>query len=213
MTTFVSLLLVLHIGAGFIALGAGLVAAGNKIFNRAHRWHVRSGRVFFVAMCMVFITALPLSILRNNVFLLLIAIFSFYLALSGWCHARNREGTPQRIDWIRAIAMLLCSALMASYGMLLLSAGNNGGTIMLAFGIIGALLGFGDVRIIRAGGLRGPERIARHLTMMLAATIATITAFLVVNFVFNPALVLWLAPTVVIVPLIVVMSRRVRHPA
>jgi hypothetical protein len=31
--------------------------------------------------------------------------------------------------------------------------------------------------------------------MMLAASIATITAFIVVNFNFKPAIVLWLAPT------------------
>lgn len=213
MTTLVSVLLALHIGSGFAALGAGLLAAGNKIFNRAHRWHVFTGRMFFVAMCMIFITAIPLSILRGNAFLMLIAIFSFYLALSGWCYARNRSGVPQGIDWARAIAMLVCSAAMATYGVWLLTAGSNGGMIMLVFGFIGGLLGVGDIRIIRAGGVQGSARIARHLTMMLAATIAAITAFLVVNLTFNPALVLWLAPTAVIVPLIIFMRRRVTRPA
>ena len=213
MNSLSSILLVLHIGAGFTALGSGLIAAGNKIFNRAHHWHVRVGRIFFAAMCVVFVTAVPLSILRANAFLLLIAIFSFYLAFSGWCYARNRTGTPQRIDWIRAISMLLCSAAMAVYGVQLLSAGNNGGTVMLVFGGIGTLLGFTDIRIIRTGGVHGKDRIARHLTMMLAATIATITAFLVVNVNFHPGLVLWLAPTVVIVPLIALMRRRVTKAA
>lgn len=213
MATFVSILLLVHIAAGFTALGAGLIAAGNKILERAHRWHVVLGRIFFVAMCAIFVTAVPLSILRSNPFLLLIAIFSFYLALSGWCFARNRTGEPRRIDWVRATAMLLCSAAMFAYGIQLFSAGDNGGTVMLVFGVIGTLLGFKDIRIIRAGGVRGSARIARHLTMMLAATIATITAFLVVNFVFHPALVLWLAPTAVIVPLIVLMSRRVTRTA
>jgi hypothetical protein len=213
MATATSLLLALHIAAGFSALGSGLLAAGNKIFDRGHRWHVRAGRVFVVAMSVVFVTAVPLSILRANIFLLLIAIFSFYLAFSGWCLARNRSGRPQRVDRVRAISMLLCAGAMATYGGLLLSRGSSGGSIMLVFGGIGAFLGIHDIRIIRGGGVSGSARIARHLTMMLAATIAAITAFLVVNLVFQPALVLWLAPTVVIVPLIVMMSRRVTRTA
>ncbi len=208
-----TILLVLHIAAGFAALGAGLVAAGNKIFNRAHGWHVLAGRIFFVAMCVVFVTAVPLSILRENVFLLLIAVFSFYLSFSGWRFARNRSGNAQPIDWARAIAMLICSVAMAGYGTYLLSTGNKGGVVMLVFAAIGALLVFQDIRILRSGGVRGTARIARHLTMMLAATIATITAFLVVNIAFHPALVLWLAPTAIIVPVIVVMSRRVTRAA
>lgn len=213
MISATTLLLAVHIGAGFSALGTGLLAAGNKIFGFSHRWHALAGRVFFAAMSIVFVTAVPLSILRANVFLLLIAIFSFYLALSGWCLARNRSGKPQRIDRVRAFAMLLCSTAMVVYGVLLVSAANTGGSIMLLFGGIGASLAISDIRIIRSGGVSGTARIARHLTMMLAATIATITAFLVVNFVFHPALVLWLAPTAVIVPLIVVMRRRVTRAA
>lgn len=213
MTGIASILLLAHIAAGFTALGAGLVAAGSKILDRAHRWHVLTGRIFFVAMCVVFVTAVPLSILRSNPFLLLIAIFSFYLALSGWCFARNRTGKPRRIDWVRATAMLLCSLAMFVYGIQLLSTSSNGGMVMLVFGAIGTLLAFQDFRIIRAGGVRGSARIARHLTMMLAATIATITAFLVVNISFHPALVLWLAPTAIIVPIIVLMSRRVSRSA
>jgi hypothetical protein len=46
---------------------------------------------------------------------------------------------------------------------------------------------------------------------MMGATIAVITAFLVVNVRFDPGWVVWLAPTVVLTPLIIVWSRRARQ--
>ena len=49
----------------------------------------------------------------------------------------------------------------------------------------------------------------RHLTMMLAGLIATVTAFLVVNFTFDPVFVLWLAPTVLITPVIMILSTKI----
>jgi hypothetical protein len=46
---------------------------------------------------------------------------------------------------------------------------------------------------------------------MLAGTIATVTAFSVVNIRIEPAAIVWLAPTVVFTPLIVSWNLRVRR--
>ena len=82
---------------------------------------------------------------------------------------------------------------------------------MLVFSGIGAALSISDLKTLYAGGVTGKERIGSHLTMMLAGFIATITAFIVVNFTFKPAFVLWLAPTLVITPVIVVWNIRIRR--
>ena len=50
-------------------------------------------------MTVVFLTAVPLAIFRADVFLLLIAVFSFYLVLAGWRFAVNHSGQPQTVDW------------------------------------------------------------------------------------------------------------------
>ena len=81
---------------------------------------------------------------------------------------------------------------------------------LLVFGLIGGVLGSIDVRRIRAGGTTGARRIALHLTMMLSATIAALTAFLVNVATFGPSLVVWLLPTAVITPVIVMWNRRVQ---
>ena len=74
------LLLVTHILAGGIAvLGAALAIFSDK----GKRLHVLSGRTFFWGMAIIFLTAIPMSIINSNVFLFLVAIFSFYLAYAG----------------------------------------------------------------------------------------------------------------------------------
>jgi hypothetical protein len=204
------ILLIVHIIAGFAALTAAVVATLTKTLDLAHKWHVYSGNIFFWGMLVVFLTALPLAVIRPNTFLFLIAFLSFYFALAGWRYATNRRGTPRPVDWISASVMAIGALVMIMFGVFMLTRSNMNGITMLALGGIGAGLTTADLRTLRRGGAKGPERIAQHLTMMLAGAIATITAFVVTNVRVQPAFIVWLAPTVVITPIIIVWSRRIR---
>lgn len=204
-----NVLLITHVCAGFVALGTGITAAFCKIANLSHQWHLSSGKIFFWAMFTIFITAVPISLITENLFLLLIAVFSFYLAWSGRSYAKNRSGQPSSLDKARAAAILLSALPMGYYGYQLHQSGENGVTLIV-FSAISIGLGLNDVRAM-VGNTEPKDRIGNHLTMMLSATIATITAFLVVNIQTNPAYIVWLAPTVVIVPIITFMNIKVRR--
>ena len=204
------ILLVVHIIAGFTALIAALVATLTKTFDVEHRWHVYSGIAFVWSMVGVFLTAIPLSIIRPNTFLFLIAILSFYFALAGWRYATHRRGSPRRLDWVSAGVMGLAAGIMVVFGIFLLSRGNTNGITMIVLGSVGAALSIADLRTLQQGGAKGTERIARHLTMMLSGTIATITAFFVTTLTVQPAFIVWLAPTVVITPMIIAWNRKIR---
>lgn len=204
------MLLILHIIAGFVALTSACVATTTKTFDMAHKWHVYSGTAFFWSMVVIFLTAVPMAIIKPNTSLLLIAILSFYFALAGWRYATHRRGRPRALDWASACVMAVTSVVMMVFGVFLLIRSNTNGVMMIVFGGIGAALSVADVRTLRAGGAQSPQRIARHLTMRLAGSIATVTAFVVTNFTVQPAFVLWLAPTVVITPIIVSWNRRIR---
>ena len=204
------ILLPIHIVAGFCSLFA---AFGAILTKKGQTWHVRSGRVFFWGMVVIFVTALPMTLLRPNLFLFLVAIFSFYQALTGWRTARNRTGQPAWIDWAAAGLMTAAGAGMLIFGFVLLVSGEMLGLVLLAFGGLGGGFGLYDWRQFRRKPLTGKRRIAVHLTRMLGGTVATVTAFVVTNFQFSPPVVLWLAPTVVFVPLIVYWNRAVLKPA
>ena len=187
-----------------IALPAAAIAV---LMPKGGRPHVMAGRVYAIAMTAISLTALPLAILGSSIFLLLIGVFSFYLVFAGWRFARNRRGHPQPVDWCAVAIMGLTGLAMGGYGVALAIGGNGQWVTMLIFGGIAVALSLADAqyyfRLVRRGPAAGSLRIQRHLTNMLAATIATVMAVLVVNAYTEPAWLAWILPTVVIMPLII----------
>ncbi len=207
-----TVLLVLHIGAGCVTLVSALNAILSKQLEWKQQVHTISGRVFAIAMLIIFVTALPMSLLKFNLFLLLISVFSFYLMFAGWIYATDRKGTRSGLLLIVSITMLLVSAAMLLFGLWAIANGNSSAIPILVFGAIGILLARADWRVARVGGVKGKARIAQHLSLMMGATIAAITAFLV-NVVELPGffgIAMWLIPTLIITPIIVSQSRKVQ---
>ena len=90
-------LLFIHILAGAISL---IGAAFAVVSSKGKKAHILAGRTYFWGMAVIFLTAIPMSIASSNVFLFLIAIFSFYLAYAGMKFARNRKGVANFFDWV-----------------------------------------------------------------------------------------------------------------
>ena len=167
--------LVIHIIAGSVALATAAVAL---ITAKGGVHHIRAGRVYAAAMALVCVSALPLAVLGSDVVLLLVAVFSSYLVFAGWRFARNRSGGPQVVDWAALAAMGLTGLGMWGYGATLFLRGEAQWVPMAVFGAIAVALSAVDLRYHRAR--QSGQRIARHLTNMLAGTIATVTAVVVV---------------------------------
>ena len=208
--TYYGTLLTFHILGGGLALITAIVAILSKVFNMDHRWHVYSGRLYHYGMIIVFVTAFPMAILKPNLFLFLISIFSYYFVFTGWRAALNRKGKPHWVDWAVTGLMGLTSIGMVLYAIYLLFIGVGEGITILVFGGIGSAQFWQDLTILRQGGIKGRERIVLHLSKMMGGTIATVTAFLVVNIDFQPSFVVWLAPTVLISPIIAWMTIQIR---
>jgi hypothetical protein len=205
-----STLLFIHITAGSASLLGAAGAIATKVFDTKHKWHILAGRVFFVGMVLVFLTTLPMTLLKPNLFLFLIGIFSFYLAFTGWRKAVNRSGKAGLPDKLAAILMSITSIAMLGWGgwLSFVGLGDGNGITLIAFGAIGGLLARKDIRQNRGKSLKGIARIRAHLISMMAATIAATTAFLVVNLETDPILISWLLPSAIISPIIVWMSRK-----
>jgi len=201
-------ILFLHIAAGVVALAtAGMALVAHK----GARVHRLSGRTYAAAMLGVGLTTFVLVALKPNAFLFAIGIFSLYLVFTGWRAARLRDGRPRGADHAAGGLMALTGGVMMAAGLGELLSGGSQPVILLVFGSIGLTLALTDWRDWRRGPVRGGERIGRHLTRMMAGTIATLTAAAVVNLDFLPPLVTWLGPTVLITPAIFWWNRRVRR--
>jgi uncharacterized membrane protein len=193
MKLFLTIMLILHIAAGFLALGTGLAAL---IARKGGGRHRLSGRFFYYLMLTVAFSAVIISMMKFNLFLLLIAGFAFYQTMQGYRSVKNKSLKPAAIDWLATIVGLVTGIIMIL----------TFNTVLLVFGGISMFLVFSDLRAYNAA-LRGKELpklawLARHIGMMMGAYIATVTAFVVVNIQHvKPEWLPWLAPTAIGVPL------------
>lgn len=202
------LILIIHIAAGSMAL---LTALGALVTAKGGKKHVIAGRIYAAAMTVVVLSALPLAFLGADIFLTLIAVFSFYLVFAGWRFARNRRGKPHVGDWVAVAIMGMVGLGMWVYAIVLFQASDSQWVTMALFGGIAMFLGIIDGRTYWRQTATGKQRIARHLTNMMAGTIATMTAVLVVNVDTNPVWLGWILPTLVITPLIVWWNVRTKR--
>ena len=192
-------LLFIHIIAGTVSLLAAALAVAS---GKEKKEHILAGRTYFWGMFLIFITAIPMSIVSSNLFLFLVAIFSFYLAYAGMRFARNRTGIASTFDWAAVGLMILSGIAMWCLATLYFINNNTQFITLTVFGFIAISLGYADFRSYRNKSAIGKKRIARHLTNMLAGTIAVITAVLVTNVNIEPVFIFWILPTILITPLI-----------
>ena len=84
--------------------------------------------------------------------------------------------------------------------------------ILLVFGILFTILTARDLAL-QIGYIQKSkfQWMFNHIQGMLAAYIATFTAFLVVNVTFLPGIIVWLTPTVVGTPLIAYWVRKYKQ--
>ena len=195
----------IHVLAGTVALLCSAIAVSSQ---KGKKLHVLSGRTYFWCMVGIFLTAIPMSIINSNIFLFLIAIFSFYLAFAGMRFAKNRKGIATTIDWIAVSLMILSGLGMWVLAVIYFINENSQYITLLVFGFIALALGCADYISHKNKAAIGKERIAKHLTNMMAGTIAVITAVLVVNVNIEPIWIWWLLPTAVITPIIFYWNKK-----
>ena len=208
-----TVVLAIHIAAGSIAL---VVAPAAMATAKGSLWHRRWGRIFVWAMGIVAATALVLATIRPNLFLALVALFSFYLAFIGQREiARRRLPSGRRaapLDWGGALVAGLGAVGLLLYALLPRDGGRPGlWPVALVFGLVGLLLAGREVRSFRRAPAEPRAWWYLHMGDMIGAYIATVSAFSVVNFTFLPPLVRWLWPTAVGVPVIVIWTRHYRR--
>src|SRR5437867_12217898 len=100
MDTLITALRLIHISAGTIALLLAPLAMLTVKGGRAHR---RWGKIYFRAMAVVAATAVVMALWRPQIFLALLAVFSFYMAFAGYrtlSRKRPAQGEgPKALDW------------------------------------------------------------------------------------------------------------------
>ncbi|MCE7995017.1 MAG: hypothetical protein HEP71_23770 [Roseivirga sp.] len=204
------ILIISHVVAGILSLITGLLAV--FLGKKGGKLHRQVGKIFFWSMFWIFASAiLIVSFVRFSPFLLVIAVFSFYMAFAGvrvLTIKKTMKAAP--IDWAAAVITM-------GFGIAMLIMGVNYqlgsawssvlGYLCLFFGFFTAQTGWVNFKTFK--NLEKAEKMwwwLAHMGSMVGSFIASITAFLVQNGrIFNLpnelGWVPWILPALIGVPL------------
>ena len=115
------IILIIHILFGSIGLLTGTINIGRK---KGDKSHFLVGKLFLISMIINAIAGFVMSIMQNNLFLLIIAVFSFYMVCTGQriLSLKNllKNQKPKIIDYLLTFGMLLFGLGFIIYGTYLL---------------------------------------------------------------------------------------------
>jgi uncharacterized membrane protein len=170
------MLLPIHVAAGGLAIVLGAVALLSRKGGTIHR---RSGQLFVGAMLVMGTTASILGLRQGltdgNV---MAGFMTAYFVGTAWMTVRSVSPWTRRINAaaLTAVAVLALAAIVGGFKSFNTPGLSPGGVPFRTIGVMSFVLGtvmtlaaFGDVRVLRQGGLRGGARLARHLWRMCFA--------------------------------------------
>jgi hypothetical protein len=141
------------------------------VFRKGSPRHVLAGRVFVASMLTMGAAAVCLAVVRHQPNNIGGGILTIYLIGTAWFTARRRDGQTSRLDWIWLLIPLAIGILGWMNGLDALRSPTGEkydvpAGMHLFMGTICLLAAAGDVRMLLRGGIRGAQRIARHLWRM-----------------------------------------------
>lgn len=196
-STLFSVSLAAHVTGGMAALLSGPVALLSK---RGSRQQDNGIWVHFIAMALTCTSGFLMAILHDIPMLMAIAIFSFYSTWVGFKTWLTPGSKPGLIDWLPVAVGLPTVAYMFW----------TGNTILMVFGGFFLLGLVQDFLWLRKGSARTAADAASYFVSRFGGSyIATLTAFLVVNFSqVGPQWIWWIGPSIVGSPLLGLLSKK-----
>jgi uncharacterized membrane protein len=157
--------LAFHVATGMIALVAGFIAIAAR---KGGTWHRRSGMVFVWSMIATGITAAGIALYEGKP---AGGVLIVYFVLTAWTAVRPLPRAGRGVD----IGLMVFAFTLAAgeYARGVTALGRPGNQIegvpagmMFFMATVILLAAVGDARMVRAGGIRGTRRVARHLWRM-----------------------------------------------
>ena len=172
-------LLPVHITAGVVAIGSGLVALYVLKGGSLHR---KSGMIFVYAMLTMAASAAVMASLNAQRINTSMGLLTLYMVTTGLLTVRQRGEHSRRVN----VALMLMAIAVGGYlySLGFEAAASPRGRIdglpaegAFVFGSVALLGALGDARMIRAGAIQGVTRIRRHLWRLCFATFVATGSF------------------------------------
>ncbi|HEX8691390.1 MAG TPA: hypothetical protein VF746_03020 [Longimicrobium sp.] len=198
-TGLLFLVLAFHLATGLVALAAGFMAIAVR---KGGTWHRRSGLVFVYAMIATAIAVAIISAYEGKS--IGGGVLIVYLVFTAYTAVKPLPGAGRRVGM--ALMVLAFTLAAGEYTRAFTALGRPGNQIdgvpagmMFFMATVILLAAIGDLRMIRAGGIQGTRRLARHLWRMSFGLFIASGSFLLGQMKFIPE-------PIRIVPLLVVLA-------
>ncbi len=147
-----------HIGGGLVGIICGFTALFAKKGARVHR---AAGAVFAVAMVVAGLSAAYLGYLTDDPNDISGGVLTAYMVVTAWVAARRKDKESGLFEVLAFLFAMIGAAL--SYFVSGQAEFKGAANIFVGVVAFAALL---DLSVVIRGGLRGRQRIARHLWRM-----------------------------------------------
>lgn len=208
----------LHIIVGAISLVSGGVAITSK---KGKYLHIKSGKIYFIAMTLVFVTGIVVASYKFNKFLFLIAFLSYY---SVFCGVRilklkklHKHQKPKWYDWFAGIVNTIANVVFICLGIYYLIKNgvfSGGALLSIGFGIGGLLISYTNLYPFIKKPKKPYHWYLSHIGNMMGGYIATFTAFLstvVTRYdIMNPFIAFAL-PSLIGIPLLIFWQKQIER--
>lgn len=194
----------MHIGFGTASL---VLISMQVLLKKGTDIHRTIGRIALICIVLSLTASCILAIETDQIFLLLVALFTGYLFFSAFRYLKAKSSIAIAIDIFAAILLFLVGIVLTAVGFINILNSNSFGIAAICFGGIACALSITDL----IHNLNPPEhdvRIILHMSRMSAGTIAMLTAVFVINVQTNPEFIAWITPTLLFSPIIIYSTRR-----
>lgn len=171
-----------HVVGGLVGIVSGFAALAVRKGGGLHR---QIGTVFFVSMVIMAGFAAVMAALGAQRLNTLAGLFTLYLVTTAWAVVQRAPRTTGGFEVGAMGAAGLIAFAGLAIGVQAATVGVQDGdpssgdapTLYFAFAVLGLLAATLDLRVIRAGGLSGRPRLARHLWRMCLALFVAAGSF------------------------------------
>ena len=212
MESTIKFFIYVHAFFGSIGLFTGIASI---LVKKGTTRHKNLGKWFSWSMIISCLISLVIARMPNHInnFLFLIGIFTIYMVLAG-----NRALSFKSVSKTKAnLTDKLVSGGMLVSALFMIGCGINGlvhtqsyGILFLFFGAFGLLLPYGDYKLFSRTLKNRKLWLINHLSRMLGALIASITAFIVAGLGYT-SLWAWMLPTVLGTSFIIYWIRKTKQ--
>lgn len=181
--------LAVHFTAGLVSIVAGTIALS---VAKGGRLHKQSGLVFTSAMVVLGLTAAGIGTYENRPGQVFGGLLAAYLVFSAMATVKSLPRVGQRFNVALTVMASAFAVAMLYQGVTewldpaVKVAGRPRVVPPLVAGAVMLLAAIGDLRMIRAGGLRGSRRLARHLWRMCVGLFVATGSFFLGQMTFIP---------------------------